>query len=1518
MTFQLNNIIDLTRDDDDADILPVPRLPTRQPPRQAPLDRLNEQSSLQQRSRFTGGQSQAQSQSPISQQLSGSNNNNTRYGSATTHGDPFLAAAKLASPGGWPIAEMLSPSGALPDMRGGKSTSTTTTPSLGLGLGLGFHQHLRTSMQTLRQDARLNWRAQQLSPTQAAAAAAAAVAGTTGGGRSSNAYQPSFYSQPSPHQTPPSAYYPSSINSSFAAANRPSPASESYHSRLAMYGNQGPSADQTLPPLASPRFHQHSSNFSANGHSSRNLDHLPPHNPHHSPPRLRLATAHSTLRSPLDSSRHQTPLPLSAQLSAQLPAQLSAQLPAQLPAPLSVQLPAQSSASARFSPPPMGPAVSTMNQTSAAAQPGFLLRSRSPSFSLSSGLPSSPATPACPAPVQTPPLSMAAAAASAPTASAHRSPHSPRSPRSPRSPLSEKNSLQTDSDLSEPNLRANPPQATTPKRIDWTMDKMEAALQTCIKDLHADHSRLVEYCIESQEPRPRQHVSDADDFADMPSLNDEAEPAQDQGDRLKIRLKVHRENQRRAEGRVMLVETVSLKTPHDKVPKYRFHHVEIAKNILSPNTPLKFIPHFRDLEDGSEDKKKFDQWIEELESMEVKSGFDSSKRFDKWASTRTTEYAKLVSLYLDSWMRNLGLLEGNSCSKTTLIRYMAASMTTTPTTTAQFTPQQKTSLLSSCSGPGAALTPRATETARLFTETFNRVFAPKHVTLSDVLRQDEAFESMVDPRKANKEAAIAAAQAAQAEAAAQAAASSSSSEKNIEQIQQYLGTYTMLGCMICHAHSCEHGEFDAENIRRCFSIEDCGGKLWMHVEQRREMQARERQKAAEDGASHDGSSRASAPCDNQCYRSYDVGDPAFANRPWTEDETNLLRSLHYTLGDSDVKLQCTASALLDRRCWEVYRRMKELGMGVDEAAAETETETVPAPVVPPKPANWYDRHRKTLNGDWSDHTYTHIHALREQREPCNHEGPCTAARGCPCADAKLLCERFCRCTAESCAYKFTGCACHGSGKTCYARQKEGRPCICVQLNRECDPVLCGGCGARERADPRNRDDEALHATGCQNVALQRGKAKAVLLGQSQLDGCGYGLFTAEDMAADAFVLEYIGELITHDEGVRREARRGDVFNQESNASYLFTLLEQDGIWVDAAIYGNLSRYINHASEHDKRGCNITPKILYVNGEFRIRFTAMRDIKAGEELFFNYGENFPNLTKKLLEDKASGVDDGDGDGDSSVLSSRGGPGSGSASRSRGGAGATTAKKGAGRKAAKAVQSSNNSSVKRAKAKGARKEAPPVNDGMDDDGDKMELDFDLDEDQASVRSGPGSGRWPRRGGGPRADSDDEFTDSPRRSRRTRRSGVASPSKRRHERQSRDMREEPEAEPTGPAEPAEPVQPAQHDLRQSTTHRPRPSGGKHDGEPQRKRSRTGADSSQDSQGGEAHEHGEHGEHGSVLPAHLFYGQRHRSMSRTAVVPDSNDDDDNDENADDGDDDTADRSQRRRQKPVRYRGEH
>jgi histone-lysine N-methyltransferase EZH2 len=41
--------------------------------------------------------------------------------------------------------------------------------------------------------------------------------------------------------------------------------------------------------------------------------------------------------------------------------------------------------------------------------------------------------------------------------------------------------------------------------------------------------------------------------------------------------------------------------------------------------------------------------------------------------------------------------------------------------------------------------------------------------------------------------------------------------------------------------------------------------------------------------------------------------------------------------------------------------------------------------------------------------------------------------------------------------------------------------------------------------------------------------------------------------------------------------------------------------------------------------------VLVNGEHRIKFMALRDIGAGEELFFNYGKHFAEkqgLTKKL--------------------------------------------------------------------------------------------------------------------------------------------------------------------------------------------------------------------------------------------------------------------------------------------------
>lgn len=753
--------------------------------------------------------------------------------------------------------------------------------------------------------------------------------------------------------------------------------------------------------------------------------------------------------------------------------------------------------------------------------------------------------------------------------------------------------------VSKPNTPAT---AQTPRKKDWPDGKIESSLFDLAKELDRNHAKLVHYNLKTftrQKPPERRHLSATADLADVksPVLPGDSK----QKDTMKVQLKLHKDKDParvNAGKKLLIYEVTCIKSDKERVPKYRFHHVEISRNILSPNTNLKFIPHLRDMKDNEEERYR--RWINELEAMDVQSGFNvtSSNRAQKAIKMLKEETAIDLSLYINRWITKLGL---ENCSKASLVRYMATQSENND----KMTPQQKNSIMNKLSDGVAS--PGAVKAAKMFTDAFNNLWKHTELTLKDVLVHDETVEAVVENKKLVKDG--------KPETEKQGA------EQLLETVEGNLLSYTILGCLFCYSHSCEHGDHDRDNHRRPIGVELIGkfGGLM-------------RQKLARYVADPSKSSpnKSTVACRNNCYILYREGNLYAAVDPWTQDELLLLRGLFIALGATDLHLPCLASALLARSCWDVYRKSLQLGLDAQplQQLASAEPFVAKTKVLP-----WYDRFRKELKQDWQEHLNAHDFTRREIRDPCNHAGPC--GKGCPCVDAKLLCDRFCRCTVENCAYKYNGCACHANGKTCLQQKNAGRPCICVQLNRECDPVLCSSCGARDRADTKNAHYTDLHATGCQNVALQRGVSKSVLLGESQIDDCGYGLFTAEDIAQDEFVIEYLGELISHDEGVRREARRGDVFDEKAHSSYLFTLLDYEGIWVDAAIYGNLSRYINHASEADKVGrkrVNIIPQILFVNGDFRIKFKALRDIKAGEELFFNYGENFPNLTKKLLDAK----------------------------------------------------------------------------------------------------------------------------------------------------------------------------------------------------------------------------------------------------------------------------------------------
>ncbi|KAI6783069.1 [histone H3]-lysine27 N-trimethyltransferase EZH2 [Emericellopsis cladophorae] len=264
----------------------------------------------------------------------------------------------------------------------------------------------------------------------------------------------------------------------------------------------------------------------------------------------------------------------------------------------------------------------------------------------------------------------------------------------------------------------------------------------------------------------------------------------------------------------------------------------------------------------------------------------------------------------------------------------------------------------------------------------------------------------------------------------------------------------------------------------------------------------------------------------------------------------------------------------------------------------------------PKPNPWYTRGKKRLRGLASDHEHQKPNWDHPKRRwdnvcglrGCDHDGPCDDI--CP------------------------------SGKNCFVGQevkarrpllKKGRAkskvdaCICVQLNRECDPDLCGTCGAREAADPLST--EPAHT--CQNVTMNSGQSWRVAIGKSCTHG--YGLFAAEKIPKHASVIEYTGELVSGIEGERRDAELRAPFEGMRAMSYMFTMIGNPNsigksVWIDGAKYGNLSRYINSESR-DSSLINLKPKHVIINGTMRIVLVARRDIAPWEELFFNYGSHF---------------------------------------------------------------------------------------------------------------------------------------------------------------------------------------------------------------------------------------------------------------------------------------------------------
>ncbi|KAI9298936.1 hypothetical protein K502DRAFT_298764 [Neoconidiobolus thromboides FSU 785] len=148
-------------------------------------------------------------------------------------------------------------------------------------------------------------------------------------------------------------------------------------------------------------------------------------------------------------------------------------------------------------------------------------------------------------------------------------------------------------------------------------------------------------------------------------------------------------------------------------------------------------------------------------------------------------------------------------------------------------------------------------------------------------------------------------------------------------------------------------------------------------------------------------------------------------------------------------------------------------------------------------------------------------------------------------------------------------------------------CINRMLMLECKKGVCAG------------------GRHCKNQRFTRKENSPLKLIETEKKG--FGLEATADYRQNQFVMEYVGEVISHGSFIRRAEK----YHEKGHKHFYFMSLKADRI-IDATTTGSLARFINHS-------CNpncILQKWM-VGSRVRIGIFSKRAIKKGEELTFDY-------------------------------------------------------------------------------------------------------------------------------------------------------------------------------------------------------------------------------------------------------------------------------------------------------------
>lgn len=114
---------------------------------------------------------------------------------------------------------------------------------------------------------------------------------------------------------------------------------------------------------------------------------------------------------------------------------------------------------------------------------------------------------------------------------------------------------------------------------------------------------------------------------------------------------------------------------------------------------------------------------------------------------------------------------------------------------------------------------------------------------------------------------------------------------------------------------------------------------------------------------------------------------------------------------------------------------------------------------------------------------------------------------------------------------------------------------------------------------------------------------------------GRGVFATRNIPADTFLIEYEGERINDKEALKRHGL------DPENPYHTFFFSLESGKMIDGGVDGSDARWINHACE---------PNCEAREEKKRVNIYALRDIKRGEELNYDYGLVLDERQTKALK------------------------------------------------------------------------------------------------------------------------------------------------------------------------------------------------------------------------------------------------------------------------------------------------